>query len=113
MPDGRKLQRDLYSVFLLQYTNKSLDGFDQALLEQNYSNFVSLHDREIQRIRGKHVPSSFGVAKKSIQRHGLRPTAALREGCFLCSDNISGKRNNQMDSWDMRRPVLLLAYLPY
>ena len=62
MPDGRKLQRDLYSAFLLQYTNKSLDGFDQALLEKNYLNFVSLHDREIQRLRGKHVPSSFGVS---------------------------------------------------
>lgn len=63
MPDGQKLQRDLYSAFLLQYTNESLDGFDQALLEKNYMNFVSLHDREIQRIRGHRVPSSFGIAK--------------------------------------------------
>ena len=63
MPDGQKLQRDLYSAFLLQYTNESLDGFDQALLEKNYMNFVSLHDREIQRIRGHRGPSSFGIAK--------------------------------------------------
>lgn len=62
MPDGRKIQRDLYSAFLLQCTNNTYDGFDQTLCDSKYNNFVNLHDLEIARLRtNTHNLSSMGV----------------------------------------------------
>lgn len=63
MPDGTKIQRDLYSAFLIQYTNETLDGFIQSLLEENFENFKKLHDAEIERLQFVDTPSSTGVKK--------------------------------------------------
>ena len=65
MPDGRKIQRDLYSAFLIQNTNKELNGFIQSLLEEKYHTFCVLHDREIERLQSIDTPSSTGVKKVS------------------------------------------------
>lgn len=61
MPDGRRIQRDMYSAFLIQNANETLDGFDKALCDANYNNFVILHDKEIQRLKGAKMPSSAGI----------------------------------------------------
>lgn len=61
MPDGRKIQRDLYSAFLIQHTNSTLDGFIQGLCDKDYPSFVVLHDAIISELRGMKLPSSAGV----------------------------------------------------
>ena len=61
MPDGRKIQRDLYSAFLIQHTNGTLDGFLQGQCDKDYSAFVVLHDAVISELRGTKLPSSVGV----------------------------------------------------
>ena len=47
MPDGKRLQRDLYSAFLLQHMNKTQDGFDVEALSRDYESFIKLHDNII------------------------------------------------------------------
>ncbi len=65
MPDGRKLQRDLYSAFLLQHTNTELNGFDLESLNRDYENFVFLHDDTIQKLRSApKTPASMGIVRK-------------------------------------------------
>ena len=61
MPDGRRIQRDLYSAFLIQNSNSDLNGFDTQLCDTSYEHFVVLHDREIQRLKGTKMPSSAGL----------------------------------------------------
>lgn len=61
MPDGTKVQRDLYSAFLIMHTNDTLDGFIQEDLEKDYLKFVTLHNAEIARLRGSLLPSSMGI----------------------------------------------------
>ena len=61
MPDGRRIQRDLYSAFLIQHSNSDLNGFDDDLCNANYERFVTLHDEEIRRLKGTKMPSSAGV----------------------------------------------------
>lgn len=64
MPDGNKVQRDLYSAFLIQSTNDELNGFVQSELEKKYPNFLVLHDVLIQQLRRKeNLPSSMGIRK--------------------------------------------------
>lgn len=61
MPDGRRIQRDLYSAFLLQHTNADLDGFVQCLCDKDYEYFVMLHDNVIALLLDKNHPSSMGI----------------------------------------------------
>ena len=60
MPDGKRIQRDLYSAFLIQNSDATLDGFDTELCNTNYEHFVILHNEEIQRLKGVKMPSSAG-----------------------------------------------------
>lgn len=50
MPDGGRIQRDLYSAFLLQHYDPKTENFSQNALEQDYLQFVKLHDETIQRL---------------------------------------------------------------
>lgn len=63
MPNGDKIQRDLYSAFLIQNINDTLNGFNEELLNENYANFKNKHDEEIKRL--KSIPnkklSSMGI----------------------------------------------------
>ena len=61
LPDGNRIQRDLYSAFLIMHTNNTLDGFNQEELEQDFDQFVILHNEEIARLRGYLLPSSMGI----------------------------------------------------
>lgn len=65
MPDGRRIQRDIYSAFLLQHTNQQLNGFYQAELEQEYDSFIHLHNAVIDSLsRKSKTLSSMGISKK-------------------------------------------------
>ena len=49
--DGRKVQRDLYSAFLIACTTATLDKINTRLAKSRYSQFLTLHDREIEHIQ--------------------------------------------------------------
>ena len=65
MPYGRRIQRDLYSAFLLQHMTPQLDAFDTDALHQDYEHFVVLHDQIIRRL---------STATKTIASMGVRRT---------------------------------------
>lgn len=49
--DGRKVQRDLYSAFLIENTTDSLSTVDTERANSWYTSFLVLHDHEIDRIK--------------------------------------------------------------
>ena len=49
--DGSKVQRDLYSAFLIYCTADTLDQIDQDLCILNFLRFKQLHDQEILRLQ--------------------------------------------------------------
>lgn len=49
--DNYKIQRDMYSSFLIANTADSLDIIDVDKCNNNWHNFVIMHDKEIQRIK--------------------------------------------------------------
>lgn len=51
MPDGRRLEKDLYAAFLLRHTNLSLNGLDTEALERDYAAFLTLHDEVIKELQ--------------------------------------------------------------
>lgn len=61
MPDGRKIQRDLYSAFLIMNINPDLSTFNEERMSQAYTQFCANHDKEIARLRGIKTPPSTGV----------------------------------------------------
>lgn len=63
LPNGDSIQRDLYSAFLIQNTNATLDGFEQSLLDNKYEVFKLNHDKEIIRLSFMNTPSSTGVKR--------------------------------------------------
>lgn len=50
MPDGNRIQRDLYSAFLLQHYDPAKETFDQESLERDYPQFLQLHNQTIRRL---------------------------------------------------------------
>lgn len=65
LEDGSRVQRDLYSAFLIQHANKSLDGFNVRLCKKNYANFLHMHNEVMEALArsDKKLPSSMGVRK--------------------------------------------------
>lgn len=61
LSDGHRVQRDLYSAYLLKNTNDTLDGFVQHLLEEGFELFLDMHDKEVERLSHIRTPSSTGV----------------------------------------------------
>lgn len=66
--NGDKVQRDLYSAFLIKNSNKTHDEIDLDKCSKTYDNFKKLHDKEIENIRNevklrerKNI-SSYGIA---------------------------------------------------
>ena len=66
MPDGRLIQRDLYSAFLLRHMNAGNDAFDKEALNRDYPQFVVLHDQCIEDL--KNAPKT--LASMGIVRRG-------------------------------------------
>ena len=50
--DGRRVQRDLYSAFLLMNASASLDAVDHDLCFRTYEDFLLKHDEEVARLKG-------------------------------------------------------------
>ncbi len=64
MPDGRRIQRDLYSAFLLQHMNEKADGFDKEACERDYEKFVVMHDKVIEELRSApRTLASMGIVR--------------------------------------------------
>jgi len=64
MPDGKRIQRDLYSAFLLQHMNEAQTGFDRSALQRDYQAFTQLHDQVIDELRqAPKTIASMGVVR--------------------------------------------------
>lgn len=64
MPDGRRIQRDLYSAFLLQHLNDHCDGYNAEALNNDYEHFTYLHNQAILRL----ASSGKTIASMGIKR---------------------------------------------
>lgn len=66
MPDGRRIQRDLYSAFLLQHMNEKLDGFDKEALQHDFDQFVIQHDQCIENLKkAPKTLASMGIVRRA------------------------------------------------
>ena len=66
MPDGRRIQRDLYSAFLLQHMNEENNGFEKEALHRDYQQFVVLHDQCIEELRkAQKTLASMGLVRRA------------------------------------------------
>lgn len=65
LEDGSRVQRDLYSAFLIQHANKALDCFNVQLCKKNYANFLRMHNEVMEDLAhsDKRLLSSMGVRK--------------------------------------------------
>ena len=59
--NGLKVQRDMYSAFLLMNTNETHDGFDIDKCNERFENFYRLHNLEVDRLTGKKNLSSIAI----------------------------------------------------
>ena len=59
--NGAKIQRDLYSSFLIMNISDDLESFDIEKCNDRFDNFKKLHDIEIQRLSNIATLSSMGV----------------------------------------------------
>lgn len=58
----KKIQRDLYSAFLIMNINDELNGFNRTSCFETFDSFVVNHDREVQHLRKIHTPTSTGIS---------------------------------------------------
>lgn len=66
MSDGRRVQRDMYSAFLLQHLNDTMDGFDIETLTRDYDRFLVLHDEQINELKtAPRTVSSMGIVRSA------------------------------------------------
>lgn len=65
--NGHKVQRDLYSAFLLMNSKKNIKTTDKTLCDANYNDFLTLHDNLIETMKYDDVkyPVSFGIKKRT------------------------------------------------
>lgn len=62
MSEGERIQRDLYSAFLLQHYDPETSNFHLASIQKDYSKFVKLHHQVIARLSTMpKTPSSMGI----------------------------------------------------
>lgn len=59
--NGIKIQRDLYSAFLIMNISDDLESFDIEKCNDRFDNFKMLHDIEIQRLSSNATLSSMGI----------------------------------------------------
>ena len=65
MPDGQRIQRDLYSAFLLQHYDPLTENFNSDSLQHDYPQFVQYHHQTIQHLSAlPKTPSSMGVLRR-------------------------------------------------
>lgn len=56
-----KLQRDMYSAYLIKNVNKDLITINKAKTRKGFNNFVKLHNAEVKRLTGKKNLSSIAI----------------------------------------------------
>ena len=63
LKNGDKIQRDLYSAFLLMNAAPTLEEPDKKLCKKTYPQFALLHDAEVERLNAEEKPhlSSMGI----------------------------------------------------
>ena len=59
--DGYKVQRDMYSSFLIMNINKDLETYNLEKCNKRFKNFLELHKIEVQRLLGNKNLSSIGI----------------------------------------------------
>ena len=59
--DGIKVQRDMYSAFLIMYIAEDLKNFDINKCKERFDNFYRLHNLEVDRLRGHKNLSSIAI----------------------------------------------------
>src|SRR5574344_211951 len=59
--DGIKIQRDMYSAFLIMNINNDLESFNIDKCNNRFDNFKKLHDVEVNRLRGCKNLSSIAI----------------------------------------------------
>ena len=59
--NGMKIQRDLYSAFLIMNISDDLESFDIEKCNDRFGNFKMLHDKEILRLSNTATLSSMGI----------------------------------------------------
>ena len=64
--DKYKIQRDLYSAFLLMNSQKNLETTNRKQCLKTFDNFRKLHDSEVERLKNDiyKLPKSFGIKQK-------------------------------------------------
>jgi Ni/Co efflux regulator RcnB len=58
---GIKVQRDMYSAFLIMNVNDDLKSIDQEKCKQRFESFITLHNVEVERLRGSKNLSSIAI----------------------------------------------------
>lgn len=59
--DGRKVQRDMYSSFLIMNINEDLKTYNLEKCNSRYEKFLVMHDEEVRRLKGKKNLSCIGI----------------------------------------------------
>lgn len=59
--DGLKIQRDMYSAFLIMNINDKLKSFNIDKCNERFENFYRLHNLEVERLKGKKNLSSIAI----------------------------------------------------
>ena len=59
--NGQKVQRDMYSAFLIMNVNEDLSSFDLEKCNNRYENFLYLHNKEVERLQGRKNLSCVGI----------------------------------------------------
>ena len=59
--NGVKIQRDMYSAFLIMNINNDLESFDIDKCNKRFDNFKKLHDIEVNRLKGYKNLSSIAI----------------------------------------------------
>lgn len=59
--NGMKIQRDMYSAFLIMNINEDLSSFNLKKCNARFASFLTMHDAEVQRLLGNKNLSSIGI----------------------------------------------------
>ncbi|MCD5413581.1 MAG: hypothetical protein LR001_01045 [Clostridiales bacterium] len=59
--DGIKVQRDMYSAFLIMNVNDDLKSIDKDKCSERFESFIKLHNVEVKRLSGSKNLGSFAI----------------------------------------------------
>ena len=59
--NGIKVQRDIYSAFLIMNVNNDLKSINQDKCNERFQNFLMLHNKEVERLTGNKNLSSIAI----------------------------------------------------